>query len=143
MSCPEWRLRLVGNNATNLEARRSQPEQQTDDRKMPRHSVQGPAAHPAKRWALTHVFRFCTALMTLAAFALGFLYKPEWLTWWFRTTMAGIETASGALPYPWGDRFEVAMRGIGGSFWIQITLAILIVRVAASLLAWMWRRARR
>jgi hypothetical protein len=35
------------------------------------------------------------------------------------------------------------MRGIGGSFWIQITLAILIVRVAASLLAWMWRRARR
>jgi hypothetical protein len=110
---------------------------------MHRHPVPGPAAHQAKRWVLTHVFRFCTALLTLAAFALGFLYKPEWLTWWFRTTMAGIEAASGTLPYPWGDRFEVAMRGIGGSFWIQITLAILLVRALASLLAWMWRRARR
>lgn len=110
---------------------------------MHRLPVQGPAAHPATRWVLTQVFRFCTALLTLAALALSFLYKPEWLTWWFRTTMAGIEAASGALPYPWGDRFEVAMRGIGGSFWIQITLAILIVRAFASLLAHMWRRARR
>jgi hypothetical protein len=111
---------------------------------MRRHPEQVPVARsPAASWVLTHVFRFWTALLTLTAFALSFLYKPEWLTWWLRTTMAGIEAASGALPYPWGDRFEVAMRGIGGSFWIQITLAILIVRAFASLLAWMWRRARR
>ena len=130
-------------NETNGGARRSHTDRQEWTIRMPRHHVQSPAAHPATRWVLTHVFRFCTALLTLAGFAMGFLYRPEWLTWWFRTTMAGIEAASGALPYPWGDRFEVVMRGIGGSFWIQITLAILIVRVAASLLAWTWRRARR
>ena len=102
-----------------------------------------PSRRPVRAWALTHLFRTWTALVTLVAFGLGFLYKPEWLTWWFRTTMMGIEKTSGLLPYPWGDRFEVALRGIGGSFWIQITLAILIVRVFASLLATLLRRHNR
>lgn len=95
------------------------------------------------KWILTHFFRTWTALVTLVAFGAGFLYKPEWLTWWLRTTMSGIEKGSALLPYPWGDRFEVALRGIGGSFWIQITLAILIVRVFMSLIAYAWRRGRR
>jgi hypothetical protein len=95
-----------------------------------------------KTWILMHVFRIWTALVTLVAFGLGFLYRPEWLTWWLRMTTAGIERTSGLLPYPWGDRLEVALRGIGGSFWIQITLAILIVRIVAWLLAHAWRRRR-
>ncbi len=98
---------------------------------------------PALKWLLTHFFRTWTALITLVAFGTGFLYKPEWLTWWLRTTMSGIEKGSALIPYPWGDRFEVALRGIGGSFWIQITLAILIVRIAAWLIAYGWRRGRR
>jgi hypothetical protein len=98
---------------------------------------------PALRWVLTHFFRTWTALVTLVAFGAGFLYKPEWLTWWLRTTMAGIEKGSSLIPYPWGDRFEVALRGIGGSFWIQITLAILIVRIVAWLIGYGWRRGRR
>ena len=57
-----------------------------------------------------------------------------------RTTMGLIETASGLLPYPWGDRVEVALRGIGGSFWFQITLAIILVRVVAWFTAVCWRR---
>jgi hypothetical protein len=111
---------------------------------MRRHPVQGPVARsPAASWALTQVFRFWTALLTLTAFGLSFLYKPEWLTWWLRTTMSGIERTTALLPYPWGDRVEVALRGMGGSFWIQITLAILIVRIMAALLGYVWRRRKR
>lgn len=98
---------------------------------------------PIKTWVLTHLFRTWTALVTLIAFGMSFLYKPEWLTWWLRTTMAGIEKSSALLPYPWGDRIEVALRGIGGSFWIQITLAIIIVRIIAWLIGYSWRRSRR
>jgi hypothetical protein len=97
---------------------------------------------PFKTWVRTHVFRTWTALATLVAFGASFLYKPEWLTWWLRTTMTGVEQGSALLPYAWGDRFEVVLRGIGGSFWIQIALAILIVRVVAWLIGYGWRRAR-
>src|ERR1700694_5913333 len=93
-----------------------------------------------RTWVRTHLFRTWTALVTLVAFGMGFLYKPEWLTWWLRTTMTVIERITALLPYPWGDRVEVALRGMGGSFWIQITLAILIVRILASLLGYAWRR---
>jgi hypothetical protein len=102
-----------------------------------------PERTPIKTWALTHLFRTWTALVTLIGFGLSFLYKPEWLTWWLRTTMAAIEKLSALLPYPWGDRIEVALRGIGGSFWMQITLAIIIVRVIAWLIGYSWRRSRR
>ena len=42
-----------------------------------------------KAWVRTHLFRTWTALLTLISFGLAFLYKPEWLTWWLRTTMTG------------------------------------------------------
>jgi hypothetical protein len=97
--------------------------------------------HPEFRnWARTHIFRVSTALVTLLLLGLCFFYRPELLTWWLRTTMGLIETGSGLLPYPWGDRFEIALRGIGGSFWFQITLAIILVRVLAWLIAACWRR---
>jgi hypothetical protein len=97
---------------------------------------------PFVAWLLTHLFRMWTALVTLLGFGAAFLYKPEWLTWWLRTTTKAIESGAEVLPYPWGDRFEVALRGIGGSFWIQITLAIIIVRVIAWLVGYGWRRRR-
>ena len=98
---------------------------------------------PIKAWIRTHVFRTLTAALTLAAFGVSFLYRPEWLTWWLHTTTAGIEGASSLLPYPWGDWLEVVLRGIGGSFWIQIALAIIIVRIIFWLLGHGWRHARR
>lgn len=93
-------------------------------------------------WVRTHLFRTWTALVTLGGFGWAFFYKPDWITWWLRTTMTGIEQGAGFLPYPYGDQFEVALRGIGGSFWVQITLAIIIVRVAAWLIGQMFKRAR-
>ena len=80
--------------------------------------------------------------MTLAGFGWAFFYKPEWITWWLRTTMGGIEQGATFLPYPYGDQFEVALRGVGGSFWVQITVAIIIVRIVAWLIGQMFKRRR-
>ena len=49
--------------------------------------------------------------------------------------MTAIETGAAALPYPWGDRLEVVLRGIGGSIWMQFAFAIVIVRVIVWLIA--------
>ena len=86
------------------------------------------------------MFRTWTALVTILLLVLCFFYRPDLLTLYLRTTMGLIETASGLLPYPWGDRIEVALRAIGGSVWFQIALAIILVRTVAWLTAVCWRR---
>ena len=101
---------------------------------------------PIRRWIVTHLFRAWTALFTLAVLGAAFVYKPELLTLYLRTTMTAIETGTAALPYPWGDRLEVILRGIGGSVWIQFAFAIIVVRVIvwilARLIGYGWRRRR-
>jgi hypothetical protein len=100
-----------------------------------------------KRWILTHVTRVWTALFTLAGLGVAFVYKPEFLTLYLRTTMTAIESGTAALPYPWGDRLEVVLRGIGGSVWMQFAFAIIVVRMIVWLIArffgYFWRRRRR
>lgn len=54
------------------------------------------------RWILIHLTRLWTALFTLAGLGAAFVYKPDWLTLYLRTTMTAIETGAAALPYPWG-----------------------------------------
>jgi hypothetical protein len=93
-----------------------------------------------KNWARVHLFRTGTAVLTLALLVLCFLYSPDVLTWWLRATMTTIETAAGLLPYPWGDRVEIALKALGGSFWFLITSAIIAVRVVFWLIAEGWRR---
>jgi hypothetical protein len=99
-----------------------------------------------KWWLRTHLFRTWTAAVTLIGLVAAYYYKPEWVTWWLRTTTAAIERLSDALPYPWGDRIEILLRVLGGSFWIQITVAIVIVRIVSWLIGqgcWHgWRRLR-
>jgi hypothetical protein len=92
-----------------------------------------------KNWARVHLFRTGTAVLTLALLGLCFFYSPDLLTWWLRATMRIIETVSGLLPYPWGDRVEIAMKALGGSFWFLITSAIIMVRVVFWLVAAGWR----
>jgi hypothetical protein len=100
-------------------------------------------------WGRTHFFRTWTAIATLIGLMAAYYYRPEWLTWWLRATTAAIEKFTDALPYPWGDRIEIPLRVLGGSFWIQITVAIVIVRIAAWLVGqgcrhgWQRLRARR
>jgi len=57
----------------------------------------------------------------------GWLYVPELLTWWKRTTTSVIEAGCGVLPYPWNDRIEATLGNIG--LWVQITLAIVVFRI--------------
>jgi hypothetical protein len=74
-----------------------------------------------------HVFRTWTACAILAAYVYGWVYVPEWLIWWKRTTTAVIEAGCSLLPYPWNDRIEATLGNIG--LWVQITLAIIVFRI--------------
>lgn len=93
-----------------------------------------------------HVFRAWTATAVLAAYVYGWLYAPELLTWWKRTTTTAIEAGCDLLPYPWGDRIEATLGNFG--LWVQITLAIIVFRImvwlAMSILRGSWiSRGRR
>src|SRR3954452_19665717 len=100
-----------------------------------------------KALILTHATRVWTALLTLAGLGAAFVYRPELLTLYLRTTMTAIEKGAAALPYPWGDRLEVVLRGIGGSVWMQFAFAIVVVRVivwlTALFIAYLWLHRRR
>jgi hypothetical protein len=80
-----------------------------------------------------HVFRTWTAIVILAAYVYGWLYIPETLTWWKRTTERTIEAGCNLLPYPWGDRIEATLGNFG--LWVQITLAIVVFRLLMWLVA--------
>jgi hypothetical protein len=98
-----------------------------------------------KNWFRLHVFRICTAVLTLLALVMCFFYSPELLTWWLRAMTRIIELVASMLPYPWGDRVEIALKALGGSFWLQITSAIVLVRMVLGTVAvgWRHRRSRR
>jgi hypothetical protein len=81
----------------------------------------------AKERLRGHLFRAWTACAVLAAWVFGWLYFPEMLTWWKRTTTALIEAGCDRLPYPWGDRIEATVGNFG--LWVQITLAIIALRI--------------
>jgi hypothetical protein len=93
----------------------------------------------------SHVFRAWTACAVLAAYVYAWLYVPEILTWWKRTTTAVLEAGCNLLPYPWGDRIEATLGNFG--LWVQITLAIIAFRIlmwlAALVLRRGWSSARR
>ncbi|HEY4043979.1 MAG TPA: hypothetical protein VGM32_19330 [Rhodopila sp.] len=90
-----------------------------------------------KRWLRTHLFRAWTAVAVLAAYVYGWLYAPEILTWWKRTTTKTIEAGCDMLPYPWGDRIETTLGNFG--LWVQITIAIIVFRI----LVWLFVSALR
>ena len=75
----------------------------------------------------SHLFRAWTACAILAAYVYGWLYVPEMLTWWKRTTTTLIERTCDHMPYPWGDRIEATIGNFG--LWVQITLAIVAFRI--------------
>ena len=79
--------------------------------------------------------------MVLVSFGYLWLYKPEYLTWWKRSVDALIEGGSSQLPYPWGDRIESTLGNFG--IWVQLTLAILVLRAAVGLLLLSIRVTRR
>ena len=95
-----------------------------------------------KHHAKVHTFRIATAAAVWLLIVAAFYYRPEWIKWALRNITYAIETAADAIPYPWGDRIEIALRELGGFVWFQITLAIVSLRIALSVLAAAWRRIR-
>jgi hypothetical protein len=94
-----------------------------------------------KHQAKVHAFRVATAIAAWLLIIAAFYYHPEWIRWALRTITYGIEIVADAIPYPWGDRIEIALRELGGFVWFQITLAIVSLRIALSVVAAVWRRA--
>ena len=86
-----------------------------------------PSWNSTKARVRSHVFRTWTAGAILAAYVYGWIYIPELLTWWKRTTTAIIEAGCDLLPYPWNDRIEATLGNLG--LWVQITLAIIAFRI--------------
>ena len=93
-----------------------------------------------KHQAKVHTFRFATATATWLLIIAAFYYHPEWIKWGLRTITQGSETVADALPYPWGDRIEIVLRELGGFIWIQVTLAIIALRLSLSVVAAVWRQ---
>jgi hypothetical protein len=100
-------------------------------------------------WLRVQFFRLWTALATIVLVGLCFYYYPEWLQWYLRTSMRGIETAADRLPsawVPWVAQAEVVLRTIGASIWFQFASAIVMFRVAMWALGrgswWLVQRVR-
>jgi hypothetical protein len=91
-------------------------------------------------WLKAQFFRLWTALAVLGGYGYLWLHQPEYLTWWKRSTNTLIEGGSGLLPYPWGDRVESTLGNFG--IWVQLTLAILILRAAVGLLIMLAKAVR-
>ena len=96
-----------------------------------------------KRHAKVHTFRITTAIVAWLLIACAFYYRPDWIKWGLRASTGGIEAIGDALPYPLGDRVEIVLRELGGSFWLQVTAVIILLRIALSCVAMLWRAGRR
>jgi hypothetical protein len=96
-----------------------------------------------KQHAKVHTFRITTAIAAWVLIALAFYYRPDLIKWGLRASTDGIEMIGDSLPYPWGDRIEIALRELGGSFWLQVTVVIVLLRLALSTIAMGWRARRR
>jgi hypothetical protein len=92
-------------------------------------------------WLRVQFFRLWTALVVLGTCIYFWLYKPEYLTWWKRSTDELVEVGSSQLPYPWGDRLESTIGNFG--IWVQLTAAILIFRAILGILLLMIRMKRK
>ncbi|WP_428486208.1 hypothetical protein [Rhodopila sp.] len=82
-----------------------------------------PSWNSTKGRLRSHIFRAWTACVVLGGYVYAWVYVPEVLTWWKRTTTKAIEAGCDMLPYPWGDRIEATLGNFG--LWVQITLAII------------------
>lgn len=117
-----WRVSIIPLRPTTRRNNRSAPEFR------PRNQHGNQALEPSWKIRLrSHIFRIWTAAAILAAYVYAWVYTPETLTWWKRTTATLVEAACSLLPYPWNDRIEATLGNFG--LWVQVTLAIIAFRI--------------
>lgn len=95
-----------------------------------------------RQLAKAHSFRFLTMIATWVLIFAAFVYHPEWIRDWLRFMTHSIEALADLLPEPWGLRFEVTLKEIGGVIWIQIASAIVLLRLLVWVPFHLWRRRR-
>jgi hypothetical protein len=95
-----------------------------------------------RQLAKAHTFRFLTMIATWVLIFAAFVYHPEWIRDWLRFMTHSIEAAADLLPEPWGSRFEVMLKEIGGVIWIQIASAIVLFRLLIWVPFHLWRLRR-
>src|ERR1700686_3025639 len=92
--------------------------------------------------AKAHTFRFLTMIATWVLIFAAFVYHPEWIRESLRFMTHSIETIADQVPEPWGSRLEIMLRELGGIIWLQIAVAIVVLR----LIIWgpfhLWRLSR-
>jgi hypothetical protein len=99
---------------------------------------------PGFRYHLrVHSFRTITVILAWLLVVAAFYEKPELLTGAQRLLQHGFEAAGDAIPQPWGPRIEFVFREIGGLIWLQITLLVVLLRIALATIAMIWRALRR
>ena len=79
--------------------------------------------------AKAHRFRFLTMIATWALIFAAFIYHPEWIRESLRFLTHSIEHIADQVPEPWGARLEIMLRELGGIIWLQIAIAIIVLRL--------------
>jgi hypothetical protein len=86
-----------------------------------------------------HTFRILTVVLAWVLIVAAFYQRPEFLTGVQRFLQRGIEALGDTVPPPWGPRIEFIVRQIGGVIWLQITLIVVALRLALSMVVAIWR----
>jgi hypothetical protein len=94
---------------------------------------------PLRHHFKVHLFRALTVIFAWFLIVAAFYDWPEALTATQRLIQRSIESLGDAIPSPWGPRIEFVFREIGGLIWLQITLFVVVIRIALSTFAAMWR----
>ena len=90
-----------------------------------------------------HSFRTFTVILAWVLIVFAFYQDPELLTGAQRLIQRGIEFLGDNIPPPWGPRIEFVFREIGGLIWLQITVLVLVLRIALSTVSMIFRLAVR
>src|SRR5215211_6382808 len=92
--------------------------------------------------ARAQTFRFLTVIAAWVLIFGAFIYHPEWISTWLRFMTRSIEALADQLPQPWGPRFEIMLKELGGMIWIQIASAIVLLRLVLWAPFHFWRLSR-
>lgn len=92
--------------------------------------------------AKAHTFRFLTMIATWVLIFAAFIYHPEWIRESLRFMTHSIETIGDQVPEPWGSRLEIMLRELGGIIWLQIAVAIVVLRLIIWVPFHLWRLRR-
>jgi hypothetical protein len=92
--------------------------------------------------ARAHTFRFLTMIAAWALIFAAFVYHPEWIRESLRFMTHSIETIADQVPEPWGARLEIMLRELGGIIWLQIAVAIVLLRLIIWVPFHLWRLSR-